>query len=122
LEAQVIQFPDIGEVISDEERRSSFASITTAGWPQREHRTPAYVLIEGHEQPLPSIELDTIDNLAQPTACNLILMVRVSFRMEVGRGLVYPRQTMLDHIEIDTSSYAVVKVDMVHENSKDLKL
>jgi hypothetical protein len=42
--------------------------------------------------------------------------------MEVGRGLVYPRQTMLDDVEIDASSYAVVKVDMVHENSKDLKL
>jgi hypothetical protein len=35
---------------------------------------------------------------------------------------VYPRQTMLDDIEIDTSSYAMVKVDMVHENSKDLKM
>jgi hypothetical protein len=35
---------------------------------------------------------------------------------------VYPRQTMLDDIEIDTSSYAVVKVDMVHENSKDQEL
>jgi hypothetical protein len=35
---------------------------------------------------------------------------------------VYPRQTILDDIEIDTSSYAVVKVDMVHDNSKDLKL
>jgi hypothetical protein len=42
--------------------------------------------------------------------------------MEVGRGLVYPRQTMLDNVEIDTSSYGVVKVDMVHDNSKDLKL
>jgi hypothetical protein len=42
--------------------------------------------------------------------------------MEVGRGLVYPRQTMLADIQIDTSSYAVVKVDMVHDNSKDLKL
>jgi hypothetical protein len=42
--------------------------------------------------------------------------------MEVGRGLVYPHQTMLDDVEIDVSSYAVVKVDMVHENSKDLKL
>jgi hypothetical protein len=42
--------------------------------------------------------------------------------MEVRRGLVYPCQTMLDDIEIDVSSYAVVKVDMVHENSKDLKL
>jgi hypothetical protein len=42
--------------------------------------------------------------------------------MEVGRELVYPHQTMLDDIENDVSSYAVVKVDMVHENSKDLKL
>jgi hypothetical protein len=63
-----------------------------------------------------------IDNWAQPTACNLILLVRVSFRMEVWRWLVYPRQTMLDDVQIDTSSYAVVKVDMVHDNSKDLKL
>jgi hypothetical protein len=29
---------------------------------------------------------------------------------------------MLDDVEIDTSSYAVVKVDMVDENSKGLKL
>jgi hypothetical protein len=29
---------------------------------------------------------------------------------------------MLDNVKIDVSSYAVVKVDMVHENSKDLKL
>jgi hypothetical protein len=70
----------------------------------------------------PSIELDTIDNLAQPTTCNLILLVEGRFRMEVGRGLVYPGQTMLDDIQIDTSSYAVIKVDMVHDNSKDLKL
>jgi hypothetical protein len=42
--------------------------------------------------------------------------------MEVGRGQVYPHQAMLDDIEIDASSYDVVKVDMVHENLKDLKL
>jgi hypothetical protein len=42
--------------------------------------------------------------------------------MEVGRGLVYPCQTMLDDVKIDVSSYAMVKVDMVHENLKDLKL
>jgi hypothetical protein len=42
--------------------------------------------------------------------------------MEVGRGLVYPCQTMLDNVEIDTSSYVVVNVYMVHDNSKDLKL
>jgi hypothetical protein len=29
---------------------------------------------------------------------------------------------MLDDVQIDTSSYVVVKVDMMHENSKDLKL
>jgi hypothetical protein len=79
-------------------------------------------LLEGHEQPLPSIEPDTIDNLTQPTPYSLILLVGGSFRMEVGRGLVYPRQTMLDDVEIDVSSYAVVMVDMVHENLKDLKL
>jgi hypothetical protein len=42
--------------------------------------------------------------------------------MEVGRGLVYPRQIMLDDVQIDASSYAVVRVDMVHENWTDLKL
>jgi hypothetical protein len=42
--------------------------------------------------------------------------------MEIRRGLVYPRQTMFDDVHIDASSYAVVKVDMVHENLKDLKL
>jgi hypothetical protein len=33
--------------------------------------------------------------------------------MEVGRGLVYPGLTMLDDVQINTSSYVVVKVDMV---------
>jgi hypothetical protein len=42
--------------------------------------------------------------------------------MEVRRGLVYSCQTMLDDVEINTSSYAMVKVDMVHDNSKDMKL
>jgi hypothetical protein len=42
--------------------------------------------------------------------------------MEVGRGLVYPCQTMLDNVQINASSYDVVKVDMMHNNLKDLKL
>jgi hypothetical protein len=42
--------------------------------------------------------------------------------MEVGRGLVYPHQTMLNDVHIDAPSYAMFKVDMVHENLKDLKL
>jgi hypothetical protein len=122
LEAQEIQFPDIDGVMSDEERRSSFASTVGGGRPKGEHQAPTSRLIEGHEQPLPSIEPNTMDNLTQLTSCNLILLVGESFRMEVRRGLVYPRQTMLDNVEIDVSSYIVVKVDMVHENLKDLKL
>jgi hypothetical protein len=42
--------------------------------------------------------------------------------MEVRTGLVYQRQTMLDDVQIDISSYVVVKVDMVYDNSKYLKL
>jgi hypothetical protein len=34
LEAQGIQFPDIGGVMSDEERRRSFASLAGDGRPQ----------------------------------------------------------------------------------------
>jgi hypothetical protein len=112
------------EVLGDLNPILEAQAYTTAvsEWPQGEHQVPASRLIEGHEQHLPSIKSDTIDNLAQPTACNLILLVGGSFRMEVGGGLVYPRQTMLDDAEIHTSSYVVVKVDMVHENSKGLKL
>jgi hypothetical protein len=69
-----------------------------------------------------SMEPDIIDNLAQPTACNLVLMIRGSFRLEVRKGLVYPHQTLLDDVQIDASSYTMVKVDIVHENAKNLKL
>jgi hypothetical protein len=69
----------------------------------------------------PSIKSNTIDNLAQPITYSLMLLVG-SYRMKVRRGLVYARQTILNDIQINISSYAMVKVDMVHENSKDLKL
>jgi hypothetical protein len=49
-------------------------------------------------------------------------MIEGSFQMEVRRGLVYPHQTLLDNVHIDASSYDVVKVDIVYENSKNLKL
>jgi hypothetical protein len=42
--------------------------------------------------------------------------------MEVGKGLVYPHQTLLDDIQINTSAYVAVKVDMVDENMKNMKL
>jgi hypothetical protein len=59
LEASDIQFSNIGGVISDEEHRSSLASTAAGGGPL--------------------IELDMIDNLTQPTACILILLVGRSF-------------------------------------------
>jgi hypothetical protein len=90
LKASSIQFPNIGAVMSDDERRSSLASTTAGGGrPHEDLQAPA----SG-----PLIDLDTIDNLAQPTAYNLMLLVGGSFRMEVRRGLVYPRQTMPDNV------------------------
>jgi hypothetical protein len=49
-------------------------------------------------------------------------MIGGSFQMELGKGLVYPHQTLLDDVQIVASAYVVVKVDMVHENVKNLKL
>jgi hypothetical protein len=42
--------------------------------------------------------------------------------MEVRKGIVYPRMYTLDDVPIDSVSFAVVKVDMVHENAKNLNL
>jgi hypothetical protein len=80
LESQIIQFPNIVGVMSEEEHRRSLAStaadpITTKPSDQvpevDEHRGGLEVAasrpIEGHEEPLPSLELDKIDNLSQPT-------------------------------------------------------
>jgi hypothetical protein len=63
----------------DEERRSSLASTAGGGRPQRKHQIPASRLIESHEQPLTLIESNMTDNLAQLTACILILLVGGSF-------------------------------------------
>jgi hypothetical protein len=71
---------------------------------------------------LPSFDPGTIDNLAQPTTNSLVVMIIGNFRMEVGKRLVYPYQTLFDDIEIDASAYIVVKVDMMHENMKNMKL
>jgi hypothetical protein len=67
LEASGIQIPDIGGVMSDKECRSSLASTTARGGrPHEDLQAPASE---------PSIDPDMIDNLAQPTACNIILIV-----------------------------------------------
>jgi hypothetical protein len=80
LEAQGIRFPDIVGVMSEEESRSSLASTMAigGGQPQGELQVAASGPVEGHELPLPSLELDTIDNLAQPIACKLV-MIRGGF-------------------------------------------
>jgi hypothetical protein len=75
LEASGVQFSNIGVVMSDDERRSILAStVARGGRPHEDLQAPVSE---------PSIELDTIDNLAQPIACNLMLLV-ASYRMEVG--------------------------------------
>jgi hypothetical protein len=73
--------------MSEEERRSSLASTaaTGGGRPHWELQVPTSELVEGHEKPLPLLEPGTIDNLAQPIACNLVVMIGGSFRMEVGK-------------------------------------
>jgi hypothetical protein len=110
--------------MSEEERRSSlaFTAVIGGGRPQGELQVAASRPVEGHEQPLPSFKSDTIDNLAQPTTCNLVVMIGGSFQLEVGKGIVYPHQTLLDDVQIDTSVYVVAKVDMVHENAKTMEL
>jgi hypothetical protein len=70
----------------------------------------------------PSLEPDTIDTLAHPTPCNLIITISGDYRMKVGKGIIYPRMYTLDDVPIDSVSFAVVKVDMVHENAKNLNL
>jgi hypothetical protein len=42
--------------------------------------------------------------------------------MEVRKGVIYPRMYTLDNTSINSVSFAMVKVDMVHENMKNLNL
>jgi hypothetical protein len=70
----------------------------------------------------PSLESDTIDILAHPTSYRFIITISVDYRMEVGKGIVYPRMYILDDVPIDSVSFVVVKVDMVDENTKNLNL
>jgi hypothetical protein len=70
----------------------------------------------------PSLEPDTIDTLAHPTPCNLIITILGDYLMEVGKDIVYPRMYTLDDVPIDSVSFDVVKVDMVHENVNNINL
>jgi hypothetical protein len=50
--------------MTDNKHQSSFASTTAAQRPEEVHQAPASRVVEGHEKPLPSIELDMIDKLS----------------------------------------------------------
>jgi hypothetical protein len=126
FESQGLPVPDIGAVGNEKERRSSLASIVAApntkladqapvgsGWPQEN------ALVATSR---PSVEPDMIDTLAHPTPCSLIITISGGYRIEVGKGIIYPRIYTLDDILINSVSFVVVKVDMVHENMKNLNL
>jgi len=63
---------------------------------------------------------DTIDRLTEPTPCSLVITVG-GYQMAVAKGLVYPQQTILRSVPI-LFGYAVVKVEMVIDDAKDIEL
>jgi hypothetical protein len=115
FESQRLPMLDIGAVGNEEERRSSLASTVVA--PNTELADQALVGGVPQENPLgatlgPSLESDTIDTLSHLTPCSLIITISGDYRMEVGKGIVYPRMYTLDNVLIDSVSFAVVKVDL----------
>jgi hypothetical protein len=125
FESQGLPMPDIGAIGNEEECRSRLASIAAA--PNTELADQASTGSVPQENPLgamsgPSLEPDTIDTLAHPTPYNLIITISGDYWMEVRKGIVYPRMHTVDDVLIDSVSFVVVKVDMVHENVKNLNL
>jgi hypothetical protein len=125
FESQGLPVFDIGAVGNEEERKSSLASTATA--PNIELADQAPTESVPQENPLvatsgPSLEPNTIDNLAHPTPCSLIITISRDYQMEVWKGIIYLKMYTLDDVSIDSVSFVVVKVDMVHENAKNLYL
>jgi hypothetical protein len=125
FESQGLPVPDIGAVGNEEERRSSLASTAAAPNTELVDQAPAGSVPQ--ENPLvatsgPSLEPDTIDTLAHPTPCSLIITISGDYRMEARKGIIYLIMYTLDDVPIDRISFVVVKVDMVHENTKNLNL
>jgi hypothetical protein len=126
FESQGLPVPNIGVIGNEVECWSGLASIVAA--PNTELADQAPVGSgRPQENPLvatfgPSLEPNTIDTPAQPTPCRLIITISRGYRMEVGKGIVYPRMYTFDDVLIDSVSFAMVKVDMVHENMNNLNL
>jgi hypothetical protein len=126
FKSQGLPVPDIGAVGNEEECRSSLASTAAAPNTELADQAPTGSG-QPQENPLvatsgPSLEPDTIYTLAHPTPCSLIITISGGYRMEVGKCIVYPRMYTLDDVPINSVSFDVVKVDMVHENTKNLNL
>ncbi|XP_025801493.1 uncharacterized protein LOC112880989 [Panicum hallii] len=113
FESQGLSFPDLLGSTMSEERRDSFA-CTAAGASQSRGTERAIMPT--------SVEPDTIDGLARPTRCSLLVqLVGDSSFMEVGNGLVYPGMSQLEGVQV-RADCAVVKIDYVHEFAKNIKL
>jgi hypothetical protein len=126
FESQGLIVPDIGAVGNEEERRSSLTSTAVAPNTELADQVPAGSG-RPQENPLvatsgPSLEPDMIGTLAHPTPCKLIITISGGYRMEVGKGIVYSRMYTIDDVPIDSVSFVVVKVDMMHESVKNLNL
>jgi hypothetical protein len=125
FESQGLPMPNIGAVGNEEEHRSSLASIAATPNTELADQAPAGSVPQ--ENPLgatsgPSLEPDTIDTLSHTTPCILIITIPGDYRMEVGKGIIYPSMYTLDEVLMDNVNSAVVKVDMVHENMNNLNL
>ncbi|PVH64317.1 hypothetical protein PAHAL_2G236100 [Panicum hallii] len=98
FESQGLPFPDLPGSTMSEERSDRVAS-TAAGASQGRGTERAIVPI--------SVEPDTIDGLARPTRCSLLVQLQLvgdSSRLEVR------------------ADCAVVKIDLIHEFAKNIKL
>jgi hypothetical protein len=70
----------------------------------------------------PSLEPDMVDTMAHPTPYNLIITISGDYRMKVEKGILYPRMYTLDDVPIDSVSFDVAKMDIVHKNTNNLNL
>jgi hypothetical protein len=125
FESQGLSVPDIGVAGNEEEYRSSLASTVAALNTELADQAPTGSVPQENslvEMSGPSLEPDMIDTLAHPTSCSLIITISGDYRMEAEKDIIYPKMYTLDDIPINSVSFAVVKVDMVHENAKNLNL
>jgi hypothetical protein len=100
FESQGLPFPDLPGSTMSEERSDRVAS-TAAGASQGRGTERAIVPT--------SVEPDTIDGLARPTRCSLLVQLQLvgdSSRLEVGKRLVYPGMSQLEGAQVSALVFA----------------